>query len=98
LNKSKYSIGVLCVNLFCGEAASLKDKRQIIRSLIAKLKNKYNIAVKEVDNEDKWQVATLGIVTIDKNEFMVHNTIENIMNYINNCHNLVVVDNFKEIL
>ncbi len=95
---TKFAIGSLSVNLYFKEARSLKDKRQIVKSLIAKLKNNYNVSIKEVDNEDKWQLSSLGLAVVDKNEFMVHNTIENIIKSIYASGKVEVLDYFKEIL
>ncbi|MFS0672478.1 DUF503 domain-containing protein [Ornithinibacillus sp. 179-J 7C1 HS] len=43
---------------------SLKDKRSIIKRLLAKLRNELNVAVTELDYHDLWQRTKLGIVTI----------------------------------
>lgn len=94
----KFVVGTLSVNLYCKNARSLKDKRQIIKSVIAKLKNNYNISIKEIDNEDKWQLSSLGLAVVDKNEFMVHNTIENIIKFLHTSEKLEVLDYYKEIL
>ncbi|MFN7182345.1 MAG: DUF503 domain-containing protein [Planctomycetota bacterium] len=95
---SKFATGTLAVNIYCKDAKSLKEKRQIVKSVIAKLKNNYNISIKEVDNEDKWQLSTLAIAVVDKNEFMVHNIIENIINSLHSSIKLHVIDYTKEIL
>lgn len=46
------------------DAHSLKDKRSIIKRLLAKLRNEFNVAVTELDFHDLWQRTKLGIVTI----------------------------------
>jgi len=45
-------------------AKSLKDKRQVVRSLKEKLRHGFNISVAEIDGEGAWQRATVGIVAI----------------------------------
>ena len=57
-------VGVLCIELFIPESGSLKSKRFVIKSLKDRLKNRYNVSVAEVDNADKWQRASLGIVAV----------------------------------
>lgn len=94
----KFTIGSLTINIYCKESHSLKDKRRIIKSVISRLKNNYNVAVAEVNHLDNWQLATLGIVTLDRNEFMVHNTIENIVKVCVNNPNLEVLNYSKEVL
>jgi uncharacterized protein YlxP (DUF503 family) len=56
-------IGLLSVELFIAHAQSLKDKRMVLRSIKDRLK-KFNVAVAEVEHQDVWQRAGLGIVAI----------------------------------
>jgi uncharacterized protein len=56
-------IGLLSVELFIPHAQSLKDKRMVLRSIKDRLK-KFNVAVAEVEHQDAWQRAGLGIVAI----------------------------------
>ena len=48
------TIGVLTVELFIPESSSLKEKRMVLHSLKARLRNHFNVAVTEIDDEDKW--------------------------------------------
>lgn len=57
-------VGVCQVALHLPESASLKDKRQVVRSVAQRLRNEYQVAVAEVDTQDKWQLATLGIACV----------------------------------
>ena len=57
-------IGVLTLQLHLHEAESLKDKRRVIRSLTGRVRSRHNVAVAEVDHQDVWQRAALGIVAI----------------------------------
>lgn len=47
---------------------SLKGKRQIVKSVTARLKNKFNISVAEVSDNDLWQLATIGICFISNDK------------------------------
>ena len=55
------NVGVCRIVLRMPENQSLKAKRQIVKSIIARLQNKHNISVAEVDNQELWQLATLGL-------------------------------------
>jgi uncharacterized protein YlxP (DUF503 family) len=46
------------------ESGSLKDKRQVVRSVTQRLRNKFQVAVAEVDDNDAWQVATIGVACV----------------------------------
>jgi uncharacterized protein YlxP (DUF503 family) len=56
-------IAVLSVELFIPHSQSLKDKRMVLRSIKDRLK-KFNVAVAEVEHQDTWQRAGLGVVAI----------------------------------
>jgi uncharacterized protein YlxP (DUF503 family) len=58
------SVGVLQLEILIPGSSSLKEKRSVLRSLKDRVRQKYNVAVAEVDNHDHWQIATLGIVTV----------------------------------
>ena len=46
------------------ESGSLKDKRQVVRSTAQRLRNKFQVAVAEVEDNESWQLATLGVVCV----------------------------------
>lgn len=46
------------------ESGSLKDKRQVVRSVAQRIRNKFQVAVAEVDDNDAWQIATIGVACI----------------------------------
>ncbi|MBE3071476.1 MAG: DUF503 domain-containing protein [Acidobacteria bacterium] len=56
-------VGLLSVELHLPGAHSLKDKRMVLRGIKDRLR-KFNVAVAEVDHQDLWQRAGLGIVTV----------------------------------
>ncbi|MHB1319174.1 MAG: DUF503 domain-containing protein [Anaerolineae bacterium] len=57
-------IGLLTVELQIPASGSLKDKRQVIRSLVSRLRQEYNVSVAEVDHLDSWQLCTLAVVCV----------------------------------
>jgi uncharacterized protein YlxP (DUF503 family) len=58
------SVGVLTLELRLENSHSLKDKRHVVRSLRVRLRNKFNVAVAEIDYQDLWQRAALAAVTV----------------------------------
>ena len=71
-------VGLLTLELHLAEAQSLKDKRQVLRSLKDKLRNGFNVAVAELDANDLWQRATLGIVSISGSQAYLQGLIQNV--------------------
>jgi uncharacterized protein YlxP (DUF503 family) len=57
-------IGALTLTVHVPESQSLKDKRQVISSLLARIRRQFNVAAAEVDDQDTWQLATLGVVCV----------------------------------
>ena len=58
------TVGVCRIVLRLPENASLKGKRRVVKSLMEKLRNKFNLAVAEVDANDSWQIAIIGLTCV----------------------------------
>ena len=54
-------IGIARFELFLPTSGSLKDKRQVLRPVIAAVQNKFNVSIAEIDYQDLWQRTALGI-------------------------------------
>ena len=71
-------IAFLTIELRIEGAQSLKDKRQVVRSLKDKLRAGFNIAVSELDATDLWQRATVGVVSISDSKDYLRGLMENV--------------------
>ncbi len=58
------TVGLLTLELRLDHSHSLKDKRQVVKSLKDRLRGKFNVAVSEVDAQELWQRAVLAAVTV----------------------------------
>jgi uncharacterized protein len=58
------ALAILTLELRIEGARSLKDKRQVLRSLKDKLRQSFNVSVAELDQTELWQRATIGVVSI----------------------------------
>ena len=58
------TIGVLTLELRLENSHSLKDKRHVVKSLKDRLRNKFNVAVAEIEYQDLWQRAAVAAVTV----------------------------------
>jgi len=61
-------IGLLTLEIYIPDAQSLKDKRQVLRSLKDKLRGHFNVAVAELDHQDLWQRSVVGVVSISNDD------------------------------
>jgi uncharacterized protein len=57
-------VGLLTLEIHIPDARSLKDKRQVIRSLKERLRAQFNVAVAELDYQDLWQRSLIGVVSL----------------------------------
>lgn len=85
-------VGTLEIELHLPGATSLKEKRMVIRSLIDRLRRRFNVAVSEVDHHDLWQRATLGIVTVSNEAKVVHSVLAHAQGLIEGEPRAVVCD------
>jgi uncharacterized protein YlxP (DUF503 family) len=76
------TVGLCRVWLRLPQNHSLKDKRQVVKSLIARLHNKFNVAVAEVDDHDRWQMVSLGISCVTTSEGHAHQVMASVVAFI----------------
>ncbi len=86
-------IGVCNLQLYLPAAHSLKDKRRVIRSLTARLRQHFNVSVSEVGNQDLWQSAELAVVCVSTDLSYTHGLLTKAMNFVESSRlDLQVVD------
>ena len=61
-------IGTCRITLRLAENHSLKGKRSVVKPLMERLHNKFNVAVAEVDDNDRWQMATIGVACVSNTQ------------------------------
>lgn len=83
------NVGILQVKLHFPENQSLKEKRRIVKSIVTRLRNQYNVSVAEVEAQDLWQIAVLGIACVSNHNQHVNETLSRIINFI--------IDNYPEL-
>jgi uncharacterized protein len=72
-------VGLLSLELHIPDAQSLKDKRQVLRSLKDKLRREFNVAVAELDHHDAWQRSVIGVVTLSNEEKHVQESLQKVL-------------------
>jgi uncharacterized protein len=76
------TIGVARVTLYLEGSQSLKDKRQVVRSLTKRVQNQFNAAIAEVEDLDDMRVATLGIATLSNSSAHVDQMLASVIGFI----------------
>ncbi|WP_457568283.1 DUF503 domain-containing protein [Desulfurobacterium sp.] len=92
------SIGYLEVELYIPQSHSLKEKRMIIKSIKEKLKHKFNVAVCEAGELDKWQTGIIAIVTVSTSSRKADETLEKVVGFIEKIHPGIIKTYHKETL
>jgi uncharacterized protein YlxP (DUF503 family) len=75
-------VSVCQIELRLPENHSLKGKRQVIKSITTRIKNKFNVSIAEVDNQNLWQLATLGIASVSNHRRHADETLSNVVKFI----------------
>ena len=85
-------IGVLTLRLSIEGADSLKDKRQVLKSLIAKVRQAFNVSVAEVDENDLWRRATVGVVVVSNSAKFANQVLNKVVDHVENDWRVVLDD------
>ena len=61
---------------------SLKDKRQVVKSVCERVRNRFNVSIAEVENQESWQVATLGLAVVSNDQRRAADLLEDVARFI----------------
>ena len=91
-------VGLCTVELFIPESQSLKDKRQVLLSLKDRLREQFNLSVAEVDGQDLWQKAVLGMACVANEGRYVNHVCDRALNLIRTVPAVEIVQSRLELL
>jgi len=77
-------VGVCRIRLRIPENMSLKGKRRILKSIKAQIRNRFDVAVAEVEDQDLWQMATLGACCLSNDSRYANEVLSKVVNFIAN--------------
>ncbi len=75
-------IGLLEISLHLPDAQSLKDKRQPLRSILARVRQNHNVSIAEVAHQDDWQRAGLAVVGVNTERAPMEKTLDQVLRVI----------------
>lgn len=90
-------VGIFQVELLIPASGSLKSKRFVIKSLKTRIRNKFNISIAEVEENDKWQRAVLGMAMVSNDRKIIDGVFNQIMNLITSDVRVELIDHFIDI-
>jgi len=91
-------VGAAVVELHVHGSQSLKQKRGVVRSIIQRLRNHFNVSVAEIGGQNTWQVAVLGIVSTGNDRRYVRGQLERALAYVEDLHLAEVTGGDVELL
>jgi hypothetical protein len=90
-------VKLLTIDLHLPGSSSLKEKRFVLTSVKSKLRNRFNVAVSEVGYHDKWQRATLAVVTVGVDGPAVEATCDRVLKFLERDFRMEILDWTQEI-
>ena len=91
-------IGLLTLDLHFPGARSLKDKRQVMRGLVGRIRKRFNVSVTEVEHQDLWQRARLAVVSVNTDHGHLEATLQAVAGEAATTRDAELVDQQTEVL
>jgi len=91
-------IGALRLELYMPQCSSLKEKRQVMKGIIDRTRNRFNVAVAEIDKQHLWQVGSLGITCVSNSEHAAREMLNRVERSIRGLGKAEVLEAPKSIL
>lgn len=81
------------------ESNSLKSKRRVARSITTRIKNQFNVAVAEIDDNNLWQRLTVGVCCVSNDSAHANETLSRVVSFVEySREDLVLLDYETEII
>jgi len=90
-------VGVCTIDIHFPESGSLKSKRQILKRIKDRIRNRFNVSLAEVDNNDLWQRTTLGVAAVANQGKFVNQILSQVIEHLQKESGIVVLDYSMEI-
>lgn len=90
-------VGTLKIELYLPENRSLKGKRKVVKSLVGKVKSKFNVSIAEVDSNDKWQKIELGVSAVGNDRRHIDSSLNHVLGFLESLYLAQIVDSRMEI-
>lgn len=91
-------IGTVKVYMNAGWVHSLKEKRMVVKSIVEKVKNKFNVSIAEIEDQDLHQSIVLGVACVSNDTKHADSTIQKVINFIEDNSEAMLIDVQVEIL
>ena len=91
-------VGTLKIEFLLSDNRSLKGKRKVVRSMVDKVKTKFNVSVAEVGSNDKWQKIELGISAVGNDRRHIDSSLNHILGFLDSLYLAPIVNTEMDII
>ena len=91
-------VGIARLSLSIPHAASLKDKRQVLRKLLDRTRARFNVAMAEVADNDLWQRAVVGIAVVGNSRSFAQEQLDVVLQFVEDSYLAPVLDRHTEVV
>ena len=89
------TVGLLTVSLSLPVTHSLKEKRGVLKPLLAQLRKEFNVSVAEVEDQDRWQASAIGVAAVGSAGANLHGMLEGVVGWIERTQPHLYVTNWE---
>jgi len=91
-------VGTLKIEFYLADNRSLKGKRKVVRSMVDKVKSKFNMSVAEVGSNDKWQKIEIGISTVGNDRRHIDSSLNHALEFLDSLCLAQIINTEIEII
>lgn len=91
-------LGVGTIELMVHSSSSLKAKRKVVRSILGRVRAKFDLSIAEIDYQDKWQRVKIGFAVVTNEGGHAHLMCENVMKFVESLYLAEIIDSSIEIV
>jgi len=90
-------VGTLKIAFRLHDNRSLKGKRKVVKSIMGKVKSRFNVSISEVGSNDMWEKIELGVSAVGNDRRHIDSSLNHVLNYIDSLYLASIVDTRLEI-
>jgi uncharacterized protein YlxP (DUF503 family) len=91
-------VGILKLSLYIHNNHSLKEKRKVVKSVVTRVRSRFNVSVAEIGSNDKWQMIELGISAVGNDRRFVNSALDNVLSFLESLYLGDIIDSYIEIM
>jgi uncharacterized protein YlxP (DUF503 family) len=85
-------VGLANIDIHIPESGSLKNKRHFLKGIKDRVKNKFNVSIAEVDHNDLWQRATLGVSVVANQKQFANRVLSQVVDFVGRENGVQILD------